>query len=140
MFNKIYNYGLKGLGIGFIITNIMMYFSTFNSGEEYTIQGVVMIYIAWAIASVFFGIASIVYEISNLAMIYKMLIHFTCLALVAFTAVNYMMNNIYNLELNMFKDFFSSFLVIFIIIYFVLWTIHYFIEKTRIGKINKKFK
>lgn len=140
MINKIWNYGLRGLGIGFIITNIMMYFATLNSGEEITIQGVVMIYIVWSIASIFFGLASIVYEISNLAMIYKTLIHFTCIALVTFATISYMMNNIYNLELNMFRDFFPSFIVIFIVIYFVLWGIYYFVEKRKLSKINEKFK
>lgn len=140
MINRICNYGLRGLGIGFIITNIMMYFATLNAGEESTVQGVVMIYIVWSIASIFLGLAFIIYESSNLAMIYKTLIHFTCLALIVFATLSYMMNNIYNLELNMFRDFFPSFIVIFIAIYFVLWGIYYFVEKRRLGKINEKFK
>lgn len=140
MLNKIWNYGLKGLGIGFIFTNIMMYFSTLNAGEEYTIQGVVMIYIVWSIASIFMGLISTIYDISNLAMIYKTLIHVTSLASVVFATISYMMNSIYELELNMFRDFFPSFILIFIVVYFILWSLYYFVERRRLGKINNKFQ
>jgi hypothetical protein len=140
MLNKLYDYGIRGLGIGFVITNIMLYVFLFNDGIMYTPQEIIMSYIVWAVASALFGIASIVYEIPNLGMLYKSLLHFLTIMIVAFTTTSYMMKGIFKSDVNIFTQVFPSFILSFFIIYLILWTGFYFMEKHHLSKLNAKFK
>ncbi|MCT4634098.1 MAG: DUF3021 domain-containing protein [Firmicutes bacterium] len=140
MVSKLYEYGLRGLGIGFVITNIMLYIFLFNDGVMHTTQEIIMSYIVWAVASALFGIASIVYEIPRLGILYKTALHFLTIMIVAFATTSYMMKGIFGSDVNVFTEVFPSFIFSFFIIYLILWTGFYFKEKHHLTKLNAKFK
>lgn len=140
MLSKIYDYGIKGLGIGFIITNISLYFFMYNDGLNYNGREMISCYIVWAIASIFFGLASFVYDINNLGALYKTLIHFGVVVSVGFFTTSYMLRNIFGMEIDLFSEVFPMFIIVFLIIYLVLWTVFYFTEKACLAKLNAKFK
>jgi len=140
MMNRIRTYAITGLGIGFIVTNIMLYFFMYGEGLSYNGQELIKCYILWAVASVFFGLASFVYDLLNIGPVYKTFIHFLLIATISFMTTSIMLKGVLGLQVNLMRDVFPSFLLSFIGIYTVLWIGFYFIERARLNKLNVKFK
>lgn len=140
MMNKIVDYGFKGLGIGFIITNIMLYIFMYSDGALYNGQEIIKCYMVWAGASVLFGLASLVYDFINVGHLYQTFIHFLLISVISFLTTSYMLKSILGQQVNLMTDVFPSFILSFVIIYLVIWSGIYFIEKSRLNKLNAKFK
>ncbi len=127
---KIIDSIIKGIGISFIVTNIMMLiFATDAKGIE-----VIQVYFLWMIAGAIFGVISLIYINNKL---YQLAIHFILTALVALSSTWFMLKKIFVVadSLNL-LSLFSTFFII----YVILILIHFAYEKYCINELNKKLK
>ncbi len=109
-----------GLAIGFVLT---IFFMTIHTGfNEFTIP-----MIAWAIASMLFGVSALVYQIKKLKLIQAFIIHFLCCLVIV--GVNIFL---------FYNEYLVPVLISFAITYIVIYVIMYLIEKREIKKMNEK--
>lgn len=139
MFNKILKNAILGLGIGFIITNIILFLSTINYNGEFSVPDLVSVYILWSISSLISGISLTIYELEKIPLLYKTFIHTLIMSVTIFTSIMTMFNKIYSLNVKM-LELLPSFFLIFTIAYFIIWTCSYLVIKNSNKKLNQKLK
>ena len=119
---KTFNYLLRGLGIGFIITTVSLL--VFVGVNELTKQ-----LFAWLVASAIYGLTSVIFESKNLNLLSCTIIHF-------FICLSITMINIFL--------FYRAYLVIvlveFVVIYSLIYVVMWLIDRNKIKKINQRLK
>lgn len=143
MIKKLLLYTTVGMGIGFLITNVMFWFSAAGSGnlaEESALLAMdkmIMQYTVWMIASALYGAASLILESERLRPSIRSIVHFlVCLTitLCAWSAVKVLLSGTFHLT--------SLFLLLveFVIIYLAIFFTMYRYARADAKEINEKLK
>lgn len=121
---------MKGIGISFIVTNIMMLIFV----PDATGVAVIQAYFLWMVLGGIFGVISLIYMNNRF---HQMAIHFILTGSVGLSATWFMLKKIFAIDgyINLFSLF-----LIFFIIYIILMLVHFAYEKYSISKLNEKLK
>lgn len=129
---KIMKHLMTGLGIGFVLTTACLWFFRLYeaSGAEVMRQ-----FTTWLVASVFYGVVSIIYD-SKIPFPLSLITHFVACAAVTFAA-SYISGIMDYMSWN---EWFVYVLPVFIILYFITGAGIYAAARCQAKKINEKIK
>ncbi|WP_067142805.1 DUF3021 family protein [Oceanivirga salmonicida] len=144
MIKRIFMGPFIGIGNGIIISLIFNYINSSNiyyatnlsfyNKFDNHLTPTVISFACFAIIGIISNLASMIYDIKNMSIFLKTLMHIFIIYLTVFIIGKYLHwfgGDIYSIILNF---------IIFSIIYLIIWVIFYLIEKKEIEKINKKLK
>ena len=130
MNKKIIDHIITGVGLAFVITNIMM----FTFARQYSGTEVVSSYILWMIAGIFYGAASLIYD-SKLKKSLVAPIHFLMNMAISFITIKIMFDQIFRISIDF--SYFYLFLI-FTATYCLISLFIFLYEKVCIKALNEK--